>query len=52
MNADELKEMFDPNAEAAGMELDVVITQVHEMRGSEPDNIDMSDGEIAAALQS
>jgi len=52
MNADELKEMFDPQGEASGMELDVVIAQVHEIRESETDDLGMTDAEIAEALQS
>lgn len=52
MDTDTLKEMFDPQGEAAGMELDMVVAQVHEMRASEPDDLDMTDEGIARILQS
>lgn len=48
---DMLKEMFDPQAEAAGMELEQITAQVHEMRESEPDFMYLTDEEIAQALK-
>lgn len=48
---DVLKEMFDPQGEAGGMELERVVEQVHEMRELEPDDIDLTDEEIAQALK-
>jgi hypothetical protein len=57
MDADELKEMFDPNAEAKGMEFGTLVTAVHDLRAyyeetGQPDNFDLTDEEIAELLQS
>lgn len=52
MDTDTLKEMFDPHMEAQNMTLEQVVAGVHEMRESEPDDINMTDAEIAEALQS
>lgn len=55
MNGEELYELFVAHetgpGEIAGMELALMAAQVGEMRRDEPDEIDMTDLEIAWAVQ-
>ncbi len=54
---DEVMDAFDPNAEAKGKDFDTLVSSVHDLREyyretNQSDSFDMTDEEIAEALQS